>query len=177
MTPEDAAKLKTLRFANDVLPCERKRYFALWHAHQGLSSYQIAAMGIMTASRVRHAITTYRQGGLDALSERVHPGRQRRLTPAAAQDLQELLARDDRTWNTQTLAEYLQDTHDITLSRSAVNAQLHRLNLTWQRTRQVVAGQADPEEKAAFKGDLDVVKKGRSQAFLTWSSWMKPPSG
>jgi len=46
-----------------------------------------------------------------------------------------------------------------------VNAQLHRLNLTWQRTRQVVAGQADPEEKAAFKDDLDVVKKGLSPAF------------
>ena len=162
MTPEDAAKLKTLRFANDVLPCERKRYFALWHAHQGLSSYQIAALGIMTAPRVRHVIATYRQGGMDALLERVHPGRQTRLTPEAAQDLQDLLAQDDRTWNTRTLAEYLQDTHGITLSRSALNNQLHRLNLSWQRTRHVVAGQADPEEKAAFKDDLDVVKKGLS---------------
>ena len=164
VTPEDAAKLKALRFANDVLPCERKRYFALWHAHQGLSSYEIAAMGIMTASRVRHVIALYRQGGMDALKERVHPGRQTRLTPEAAQDLQDLLAKDDRTWNTRTLAEYLQETHGITLSRSAVNAQLHRLNLTWQRTRQVVAGQADPEEKAAFNDDLEVIKKGLSPA-------------
>jgi len=79
--------------------------------------------------------------------------------------LQNLLAKDDRTWNTRTLAEYLQDTHHITLSRSALNAQLHRLNLTWQRTRQVVAGTADPEEKATFKDDLDVVKKGRAPVF------------
>ena len=147
-------------FADHVLPCERKRYFALWHAHQGLSSYQIEAMGIMTAPRVRRVIALYRDGGLDALKERVHPGRASRFTPEIAQDIRTLLAQGDRTWNTRTLSEYIQDKHGVTLKRSALNAQLHRLNTSWQRTRLVVAGEADPQEKREFKEKLEVVKKG-----------------
>ena len=164
MTPEDVARLRALRFAANVLPCERKRYFALWYATQGLSSYQIADLGIMTSPRVRHVINSYRIGGLDALKERVHPGRQSLFTPEVAQDLRDLLQKDDRTWNTRTLADYLRETHGIQLSRSAVRSQLHHHGLSWQRTRHVVAGQADPDEKAAFKDDLDAVKRGRSPA-------------
>lgn len=165
MTPEDVALLHKLRFAAGVLPCERKRYFALWYAAQGLSPYQIADLGIMTSTRVRHVINSSRTGGLNALKERTHPGRQSRLTPEAAQDLRDLLQKDDRTWNTRTLADSLYETHGIQLSRSAVRSQLHHHGLSWQRTRHVVAGQAEPEEKATFKDDLDVVKKGLLPAF------------
>lgn len=117
-------------------------------------------MGILTSPRVRRVIHLYRQGGLDALKERVHPGRASRLTPEVAEDVRLLLAQDDRTWNTDTLSKYLHDKHGVTLKRSALNTQLHRLNLSWQRTRHVVAGEADPQEKQDFKADLEVVKKG-----------------
>ncbi len=114
----------------------------------------------MTSPRVRRVIALYRKGGLDALKERVHPGRTSRFTPEIAQDVRTLLAQGDRTWNTRTLSEYLQDRHGVTLKRSALNAQLHRLNTSWQRTRLVVAGEADPQEKQDFEDTLEVAKKG-----------------
>lgn len=117
-------------------------------------------MGIMSPDPVKRTIHLYKSGGLDALKERVHPGRTSGLTPEIAQKLQTLLAQNDRTWNTRTLSEYLQKEHGLTLSRSALNVQLHRLNLSWQRTRHVVAGQADPIEKKEFKELLEDVKKG-----------------
>lgn len=162
LTPEDETRLQQLLFAADVLPCERKRYFALWHAHQGLSSYKIADMGIMTATRVRRVITLYREGGLDALKERIHPGRQSQITPEIGEDLKRLVLRDDRVWTAKTLGEYLAQTYDIHLKVTAITNQLHKLGLTWQRTRYVVAGQADPEEKAKFKENLELVKRGPS---------------
>lgn len=114
----------------------------------------------MSPDPVKRTIHLYKKGGLDALKERVHPGRASRFTPEIAEDVRSLLAQDDRTWNTRTLSEYLQDKHGVTLKRSALNAQLHRLNTSWQRTRLVVAGEADPQEKQEFKENLEVVKKG-----------------
>lgn len=117
-------------------------------------------MGIMTSPRVRRVIALYKSGGLDALKERVHPGRTSRLTPEIAEELCMLLAQNERTWNARTLSEYLQEKHGITLKRSALSVQLHHLNMSWQRTRHVVAGQADPQEKQEFKAVLEDVKKG-----------------
>lgn len=164
MTPEDETRLQQLLFAADVLPCERKRYFALWHAHQGLSSYQIEAMGIMTATRVRRVITLYCEGGLDALKERIHPGRQSQITPEIGEDLKRLIAQDDQVWTAKTVGEYLVREHGVHLKHAAITNQLHKLGLSWQRTRYVVAGQADPEEKAKFRENLEVVKKGPEAA-------------
>lgn len=121
-------------------------------------------MGILTATRVRRVITLYREGGLDALKERIHPGSKSQITPEIGEDLKRLIAQDDRVWTAKTVGEYLIQEHGIHLKHTAITDQLHKLGLTWQRTRYVVAGQADPEEKAKFKENLEVVKRGPSSA-------------
>lgn len=148
-------------WASTSLPCERKRYLALWHAHQGLCALQIEALGLLSADRVYRTIRLYQQGGLDALKERVHPGRQSRLTPEILVDVRAQLESGERTWTSRTLAEYIAQKHGVTIGRTALRAQLRAAGMSWQRTRYVVAGQADPEQKAAFRDDLEVVKKGR----------------
>lgn len=148
-------------WASTSLPCERKRYLALWHAHQGLSALQIEALGLLSADPICRTIRLYQQGGLDALLERVHPGRQSRLTPEILADVRERLESGERTWNSRTLAEYIAQQHGVTIGRTALRDQLRAAGMSWQRTRYVVAGQADPQEKAAFQDDLEAVKKGR----------------
>lgn len=160
MTPEDAERLQALLFAKEVLPCERKRYFALWHAHQGQSSYQIEALGLMNADSVRKTIHAYRTGGLDALKERVHPGRQSPLAGTVMTDVLGQLKGNDQTWNTRTLKEHIKQKHGLDVGRTAIRRQLHHAGMSWQRTRYVVAGQADPQQKEDFKTDLETVKKG-----------------
>lgn len=115
----------------------------------------------MNADSVRKTIHAYRRGGLDALKERVHPGRQSVLTDAIRADLRSQLASDDRVWNSGSLVEHLQEHFGVTLSRTALRDQLRQMGMSWQRTRYVVAGQADSAEKEAFKTDLESVKRGR----------------
>lgn len=148
-------------WASTSLPCERKRYLALWHTHQGLSALQIQALGLLSAARVYSTIRLYQRGGLDALKERVHPGRQSRLTPEILADVREQLESGERTWNSRTLSEYIAQKHGVTIGRTALRDQLRAAGMSWQRTRYVVAGQADPKQKVAFRNDLEVVKKGR----------------
>ena len=160
LTPQDAQRLEGLLFAKAVLPCERKRYFALWNAHLGFSAQRIEDMGIMNAESTRKTIHLYRQAGLDALKERVHPGRTSVLTPDIMADVIEQVKTGQQTWNSRTLVAYVNKTHHVQIERTALRAQLKHAHLSWQRTRLVVAGQADPTQKAAFKSDLETVKKG-----------------
>lgn len=160
MTPQDAEELEHLLFARDVLPCERKRYFALWHAHLGSSSRQIEVLGIMNADSVRKVITLYRQGGLGALKERVHPGRTSPLTPEIMADVGQQIAAGQQVWNSRSLVAYVFERYGITVGRTAMRTRLHHAGMSWQRTRLVVAGQADPEGKAEFKANLEAVKRG-----------------
>lgn len=163
MPEEDVAALRRFLLASAALPCERKRYFALGHARQGLSAREIEQLGVMSADSVGRTIRLSREGGLNALKERVHPGRQSRLTPEVLEDVRQQLNSGERTWNTRTLAEYLSQKHGVTIGRTALRVQLQHAGMSWQRTRFVVAGQAEPQEKAEFKADLEAVKKGPSK--------------
>lgn len=160
MTTQDAEQLERLLFDRDVLPCERKRYFALWHAHLGSSSRQVEALGIMNADSVLKIVALYRQGGLNALKERVHPGRTSVLTPEIIADIEEQIAAGHQVWNSRRLVAYVFERHGVIVGRTAIRTQLHHAGMSWQRTRLVVAGQADPETKAEFKTDLEAVKRG-----------------
>lgn len=143
-----------------MLPCERKRYFALWHVYQGHAPQQIERLGLMNADSVRKTIHLYRQGGLAALKERVHPGRQSPLTEQIMDDVILQLQDTTRTWSTLSLQSYIQEKHGFRVGRTAIGVQLRKRKISWQRTRLVVAGQADAEQKQDFKTELETLKKG-----------------
>lgn len=115
----------------------------------------------MSADSVRKTIHAYRAGGLDALRERVHPGRSSVVTDEVRADLNRQLTGDERVWNSRRLVEYLQEHHGVIIGRTALRDQLRQMGMSWQRTRYVVAGEADPVEKAAFSTDLESLKGGR----------------
>lgn len=117
-------------------------------------------MGILNADSTRRTIHLYRQAGLDALKERVHPGKTSVLTPEIMDDLQQQVNAGQQTWNSRTLVEYVSTTHHIQIARTALRVQLKHAGMSWKRTRLVVAGQADPAQKSSFKVDLESVKKG-----------------
>jgi transposase len=70
---------------------------------------------------------------------------------------------DDRVWTATTLSEFLAEHHGVQIGRSGLSGQLKKMGLSFQRTRHVVAGQADEQEKEDLKRDLDALKKGRSR--------------
>lgn len=117
-------------------------------------------MGLMTPPSVRKTINAYLKGGLDALKERVHPGRSSVLTAEIRSDLATQLMKDERVWHSGSLVEYVRQHHGVTIGRTALRDQLRQMGMSWQRTRYVVAGQADPAGQEAFKADLESVKRG-----------------
>ena len=115
----------------------------------------------MSADSTRKTIHLYWVGGLDALRERVHSGRRSVLTDDIRADLTSQVAGDERVWTSRSLVEYLREHFGVALGRTALRDQLRQMGMSWQRTRYVVAGQADSLEKEAFKIDLESVKGGR----------------
>ncbi|WP_424950031.1 winged helix-turn-helix domain-containing protein [Deinococcus sp.] len=160
MPETDLTLLRTLLISRDVLPCERKRYLALWHVQLGATTREIEQWKVMSADRVSRTVRLYREGGLDALLERVHPGGRSRISPQIASAIQAEIKKDQQVWDSASLMAYVQEAHGITIRRTALRVQLKHMGLSWQRTRYVVAGQADPQEKADFEDTLDVLKKG-----------------
>lgn len=65
-----------------------------------------------------------------------------------------------RTWSTLSLQRYIQEKHGLRVGRTAIGVQLRKRKISWQRTRLVVAGEADAEQKQDFKTDLESLKKG-----------------
>lgn len=161
MNSVDIERLRGLLTAREVLPCERKRYLALWHVQQGATALQIEQWKLMSADSVSRTVKRYQAGGLDALLERVHPGRSSRITLDVVAAIKEELCKDQQVWTSASLMTYVQTEHGLTIRRTALREQLKRHGLSWQRTRYVVAGHADPHEKKAFADTLDVLKRGR----------------
>lgn len=114
----------------------------------------------MNADSVRKTIHAYQEGGLDALKERVHPGRSSVLTPDIRAEIRSRLTSDERVWNSSSLVEHVREQFGVTVGRTALRDQLRQMGMSWQRTRYVVAGQADPAEKEMFTTDLESVKRG-----------------
>lgn len=115
----------------------------------------------MNADSVRKIIALCRQGGLNSLFERVHPGRTSVLMPDIIADVGQQIAAGQQVWSSRSLVAYVFERYGVTVGRTAMRTQLHHAGLSWQRTRLVVAGQADPVTKAEFKTDLETVKWGR----------------
>lgn len=114
----------------------------------------------MSADSVGKTIRAYQTGGLNALKERVHPGRSSVVNDEIRADLKRQLTGNERVWNSKSLVEHLQAQHGVIIGRTALRDQLRQMGMSWQRTRYVVAGQADPAEKEAFKTDLESIKRG-----------------
>lgn len=88
--------MRSLLLSADALPCERNTAFAHRHAGRGDSALLIEHLGIMSTDSTRKTIHLYRVDGLDALLERVHPGRRSVLTDDIRADLPSQLAGDER---------------------------------------------------------------------------------
>ena len=82
------------------------------------------------------------------------------MTPEIITALRAEIDRGDRVWSSRTLVEDVNAHFGVSIERTAMQTQLHQHGLSWQRTRHVLAGAADPEEKAEFKTLLEDVKKG-----------------
>ena len=135
LSPAEQARVLADREAHPD-PAVRRRLLVLWAVHLGHSrpaAARLAHVGIATAKR---SVLAYRDGGLDALTERAPPARlASQLADHAAAIEQSLTAQPVRT--TAEAVERIATLTGLRRGLTQTRTFLAGLGFTWQRTRAV----------------------------------------
>ncbi|UQN08904.1 helix-turn-helix domain-containing protein [Deinococcus sp. QL22] len=108
---------------------------------------------------VHNDLDRYEQQGIPGLMDGRSSGPRRRITPELDQYLQERLA-EQRLWNSDLLAEALQERFGITVSRDAVRVRLLALGYSWKRGRYAPGQVPDPDVIHEHQASIETLKKG-----------------
>lgn len=154
----------------DTGALETRRIMALLMSHAGSSIAIIERSGILSRKTLGLLLERFATQGVECVLERVHPGRSSAFTPEMQALVLQWVTADEQVWNCATLSEALQRETGVLLQPDALRLQLRKLNLSWQRTRYVVAGQPDPGVKALYDQHFEVLKRGRSRGSVAVTS-------
>jgi transposase len=171
----DAQQEELRRRARDpaVKPRTRDRLEMVRLSHAGWSVPRIAQhLGVCEAT-VRFWIKTFLAGGFDALPDRPHPGQSSSLTPAVEEAIRQELRKDERSWTTEQLADWVAAQFRVRLTPDHVGRRLKRAGIRWKRTARSLKHKQNPEEVAARQAQMEVHEKRGTKARSTSSTSTK----
>ena len=144
-----------------------ERHQAILLVLNGQTLQDISATIQRSVATVRNYISSYIQGGLEALDLRHSPGRPRRLTPDQEQQLLTVVATmtpqdvgfpAEMNWSSPLVRRYIQNEFQMEFSDRGTRHLLERLNFSCTRPTYSLA-KADPEKQAAFREFLATLSK------------------
>jgi len=165
---------------------QRERISAVRLIMQGYCIKEIADI----LSRNRQTISTYvqmfEQSGMEGLLSRgASPGKPSRLSQEEQNLLKDTILKEtpksiklglESSWNTRNIQALIQKEFHVQLSRDGIRRMLHRMGLSYTRPTYQLK-RANPSLQAAFKQEIDFVKK------TSWTDqigpsciWTKPIS-
>jgi transposase len=163
-TPDQLEELK------DLADHPRTPRSSLWRIQiiimsaDKIQTSKIQSITRKTMKTILKIIHAFNQNGLSAVFEADHLGRIAAFTPSMETFTLELIRGEypqTATSITETLNQVFAQQLTQPLQLSCVYYHLRRMGLSWQRSRYVPKGKADPETKAALIGRLDDLKKKR----------------
>ena len=105
----------------------RTRYQMLLFSAKGHTSTQIAELVLRSQDTVVRVLKRFLSGGLEAVSRRTAPGRERTITSAWESELLRVIeldphevGQDTANWTTQLLATYLPEQTGVSVSQETV---------------------------------------------------------
>src|SRR5216683_4079745 len=134
LPPLDEQALTELRRRyDDTSDAEtRTRYQMLLLSAKGQTSTQIAEIVLRSQDTVVRVLKRFLTGGLEAVSRRSAPGRERTITQAWERELLRVIeldphevGQDTANWTTQRLAEYLGTQTGVQVTEETVRVYLH----------------------------------------------------
>jgi transposase len=170
LTEEQRAELQARTRAAGIRPRTRDRLEMVRLLDAGWRVPRIASHLRRSPRRVRFWLKQFQEAGFDALVDQPPLGQTSRLTPALLACVQQELAKEDRTWTTQQLAVWLEETHGVRFSRDHLGALLRRVGLSCRRTERDLGHKQDPEQVALGQADLETLEKGAIAG--AWTSAM-----
>jgi transposase len=171
----DAQQEELRRRSRDpvVKPRTRDRREMVRLSHAGWSVPRIAQhLGVCEAT-VRSWIKLFLAEGFDALPDRPHPGQSSSLTPAMEEALRQELRKDERTWTTEQLADWIAQQFGVRLTPDHVGRRLKRARIRWKRTARSLKHKQNPEEVAARQTEMEAHEKRGTKARWMSSTWTK----
>ena len=116
LSVEENRTLFELRRANTVPQRVKERAEVIRLSHQGLYVEKIASFVGRHRRTVRETLHRWQQRGLGGLWDSPHPGSQKRWQSEDIEYLESCLRREQRTYNSQQLAQKLANDRQVKLS-------------------------------------------------------------
>jgi transposase len=160
LTDEQRDELQQRTRSSGLMSRTRDRLEMVRLSDAGWSIPQIAAHLRLDEQRVRYWIKRFLAGGFAALPDQPHRGQPSRLTPEILAALQAELAKGERTWTAQQLADWLAEHQQVSVSADWLSRQLKRLRIAYKRTHRSLKHQQDPAMVAAKQAELQELEKG-----------------
>src|SRR3712207_4801579 len=117
-----------------LAPSTRDRLEMVRLADAGWSVPRIARHLGLHEQTVRAWIKAFLDGDFDALVNKPRGGKASALTPAIVAAIRAELAKGERTWTADQLADWIAAQHGVRLSPGRLRVHLKRAKLSWQRT-------------------------------------------
>ena len=127
----------------------------------------IAEILDISLTQVYLILNLYKEAGIEGLTLKQPPGRQRKLTDEQEKELiriiteklpKEVGLEPHCNWTAPLACKYVKDHYGVTFSERGMRDVFYRLNLSYTRPTYVLA-KADPQKQAEFLEKLEDIKK------------------
>jgi transposase len=164
LTDEQRTELNRRAHDKSIAPSTRDRLEMLRLSDADWHVPQIARHLDQHEYTVRRWIKTFLSGGFEALVNKPHLGRASALTQEILEAVRQEVAKGERTWTAQQLADWTFEHHGVRISHHRMRIQLARCGLSYQRNSYSVDHKQKPEEVEAKKASLETLEKGGTRA-------------
>jgi transposase len=168
LTEEQRAELQRRTRMPGLMPRTRDRLEMVRLSDAGWSIPKVARHLRLDEQRVRYWIKRFLAGSFAALPDQPHRGQPSRLTPEILTALKAELAKGNRTWTAQQLADWLADHHGIEIGADWLGRKLRRARVSYKRTRTGLKHQRNPAEVEVKEAELHALEKGARP--VVWTS-------
>ena len=165
-TEKEIAQLKKLgRKTHDAK--QRRRYDIVRLFLSKRAKPDIADILDISLTQVYLILNLYKQAGIEGLTLKQPPGRQRKLTDEQEKELISIITEKLPNevglepycnWTASLACKYVEDHYGVTFSERGMRDVFYRLNLSYTRPTYVLA-KADPQKQAEFLEKLEDIKK------------------
>ena len=159
---DEAARGELHRRAHEAgaKPRTRDRLEMVRLCNAGWSVPQIACHFGLSERCVRSWIKAFLAGGFDALPDKPHLGQMSALTPKLVAAVRTQVAKGERTWTAQQIADWLAQEQGLRLGSDWLGRLLRRAGLCYKRTSRTLRHKQDQQEVAAKSATLQTLEKG-----------------
>lgn len=159
LTETQRDELRSRLRRHNLEPRTRERLEMVSLADAGWRIPKIAMHVQRNEETVRYWIRKFLQQGFDALPDQPHLGQQSAIPAATLTALRAEMVQGDRTWTLPQAVQWLEDEHQITVTRGWLGTLLRRAGWSYKRTQRQLRHKQDPAAVAVGRETLTAAKK------------------